>query len=292
LFVLISTLGDISVNVLSTVTEIRQQIRNARSDGKIVGLVPTMGALHRGHLSLVDRARRGCDLVVVSIFVNPTQFNEKQDFQNYPRNVATDLALLEQSGCDIAFTPDHSEVYPEHDKTNYQFGELEELWEGRHRPGHFRGVGMVVRRFFEIVEPHKAFFGLKDYQQLRIIKSLVAQFDLHVEIVPVQTERESDGLAMSSRNQLLSRKERAQAPAIFQVLEAVKMKAGHTSADELIDFAVGEINGNTELETEYFGIANPETLQPIHNIKAADHAIALVAVRAGKVRLIDNLLLF
>ncbi len=280
------------MKVLTTASEIGQQVQNAKSTGKIVGLVPTMGALHQGHVSLVKQARRECDLVVVSIFVNPTQFNDPQDFSNYPRDLDSDLKILNEAGCDIAFTPDYPEVYPAPDDSQYVFGDLESRFEGAHRPGHFRGVGMVVRRFLEIVQPDKAFFGLKDFQQLMIIKSLVQQFNLKVQVIEVPTIREEDGLAMSSRNQLLSPGERANASEIFRVLQHVKFMSQEKSVNQLSDWVSGKINHNNDLSLEYFAIADPESLQPITDLKQASHAIALIAVRAGKVRLIDNLQLF
>ena len=280
------------MKVLSTASEIGQQVHNAKSTGKIVGLVPTMGALHQGHVSLVTQARRECDLVVVSIFVNPTQFNDPQDFSNYPRDLTTDVQILKQAGCDIAFTPGYDEVYPTPDDRQYFFGDLETRFEGAHRPGHFRGVGMVVRRFLEIVQPDKAFFGLKDFQQLMIIKSLVQQFHLNVQVVEVPTIREEDGLAMSSRNQLLSSAERSNASAIYRTLQHVKSMSQEQSVNQLSDWVRANINRHDNLNLEYFAIADPESLQPIAELQNASHAIALIAVRAGNVRLIDNLQLF
>lgn len=257
-----------------------------------MGLVPTMGALHQGHVSLIERARSECDVVVVSIFVNPTQFNDPQDFDNYPRNIESDLEILHNAGCDIAFVPEYAEIYPKPDLTDYHFGALEERYEGAHRPGHFRGVGMVVRRFFEIVAPHKAYFGLKDYQQVLVIKSLVKQYNLNVEIVASPTKREKDGLAMSSRNQLLNDAQRKAAAEIYRVMDGAKLQAGHADANELKAWATKEIDKQPELQVEYFEIAHPETLEPINSFDHADRAIVLVAVRAGKVRLIDNYELF
>lgn len=292
LFVLISTFADSSVQVLSIISEIRQHIHNAKSTGKIVGLVPTMGALHQGHASLIERARAESDVVIVSIFVNPTQFNEQQDFQNYPRTMTSDLDLLEKAGCDIAFVPDHSEVYPTPDRTEYNFKFLESRLEGALRPGHFRGVAMVVRRFFEIVTPHKAYFGLKDYQQVMVIKSLVKQYDLKVEIVTVPTVREEDGLAMSSRNRLLSPAHRAKAAEVYRVLKSVRETSGNSDIAGLTEWAEKEINQHPELQLEYFDIADPDTLEPISDLRKTPHALALIAVRAGQIRLIDNLQLF
>lgn len=289
---LIPTFSVDSVKVLSTVGEVQNLVSNARTAGKIVGLVPTMGALHDGHLTLVHRATEACDLTVVSIFVNPTQFNEAQDFNAYPRTVDQDVRLLEDTGCQVVFHPPHQEVYPKPDQTTYAFGALETRYEGAHRPGHFSGVGMVVKRLFEIVQPHKAFFGLKDYQQVLVIRSLVHQFNLGVEVVAVPTVREPDGLAMSSRNLLLGEEERREAAEIYRVLVAVKAKSRNLTPTDLIDYATAQIDAQKHLSVEYFGIADPDTLAPIEDLQSADHAIALTAVRAGQVRLIDNLQLF
>ncbi len=274
------------------VSEIRPQVENFKATGKIIGFVPTMGTLHRGHLSLIERARNECDVVIASIFVNPTQFNDTMDFESYPRNIDTDLELLRNAGCDIAFVPEYSEIYPRPDTTPYHFGAIEERFEGAHRPGHFKGVGMVVRRFFEIIKPHKAYFGLKDYQQVMVIKSLVKQFNLNVEIAAAPTKREADGLAMSSRNLLLSPSQRKAASRIYQVLDEVRNRASKTDIGELIVWATNEIDREPELKTEYFEIAHPATLEPIADLKNAQQAIALVAVKTGRVRLIDNLEFF
>lgn len=292
MFVLISTFADNSVNVLSKVDEIRRAIENARTSGKIVGLVPTMGALHYGHVSLIRHALDSCDVVVVSIFVNPTQFNEPQDFQNYPRNLEADLEILRDAGCHLAFVPEFEDVYPEPDNTHYDFGHLETNYEGAHRPGHFRGVAMVVRRFFEIIQPDKAFFGLKDYQQVQVIQELVKQFQLNISIEPMPTIREKDGLAMSSRNRLLSVDQRDQAANIYRVLKEIREKAKNVDIAGLTKWVQQEIDQYSELELEYFGIAEPNGLTPIENLRETPHAIALIAVWAGNIRLIDNLQLF
>lgn len=280
------------LKTINTVREIQDHLAHAKAAGKSVGFVPTMGALHAGHLALVERAIAKCDIVVVSIFVNPTQFNEKQDFQNYPRTADKDADMLESAGCHVLFMPEFSEVYPTPDNTVYDFGRLESLYEGAHRAGHFKGVGMVVRRLLNIVRPTQAFFGLKDYQQVMIIRSLVKQYNLDVQIVAVPTTREDDGLAMSSRNQLLSNSQRQQAPEIYRTLQDIQERAKSDTVAQLIKFAEDKINSNSELELEYIGIANPENLDPIADLTTADHAVALIAVRAGSVRLIDNLQLF
>lgn len=281
-----------SLKTITSVQEIQAFVAAAKTAGKTVGFVPTMGALHRGHLSLVSQALAECDVVVVSVFVNPTQFNEQQDFKNYPRTAHEDVSLLKSTGCHAVFMPEFSEVYPVPDNTPYDFGRVETLFEGAQRPGHFKGVGMVVRRLLNIVTPTKAYFGLKDFQQVMVIRSLVKQYNIEVEIVAAPTIREDDGLAMSSRNQLLSDEQRKQAPEIYRTLQNIKKRARSATVAQLVSFAQDEINSNPELELEYLGIADPENLEPITDLQTAQHAIALIAVRTGAVRLIDNLHLF
>jgi pantoate--beta-alanine ligase len=281
-----------SVKVLTTASDIQLQVLNAANDQKIVGFVPTMGALHRGHLSLIERARAECDFIVASIFVNPTQFNDSGDFDRYPRHLTADIDLLNDAGCDVVFTPTHQEIYPTPDNTPYDFGEIEKRFEGEFRPGHFRGVAMVVRRFFEIVKPHKAYFGLKDFQQVMVIQSLVKQFNLGVEVVAVPTTREPDGLAMSSRNELLTDAHRRAAPEIYRILKACKQQIAENSIDEISNWVGTELSKRDTLKLEYFCIADAATLKPLENKNSTKHAVALIAVKAGDVRLIDNLQLF
>lgn len=255
-------------------------------------MVPTMGSLHTGHFTLVQQARSKCDVLVVSIFVNPTQFNDPGDFEKYPRDVAADLQKLEQTGCDFVFLPSKEEIYPKPDTTEYRFGILDSIGEGAHRPGHFRGVAMVVRRLFDIVQPDKAYFGLKDYQQVTVIKQLVRQYNLGVEIMAVDTVREEDGLAMSSRNQLLSPEMRKQAPEIYRTLESARERYNEFDPETLSKYVKETIEKNSELEVEYFTVADAESLKPVSGFNDTRSAIALIAVMAGSVRLIDNIKLF
>ncbi len=260
----------------------------ARIQGSSIGFVPTMGALHDGHLSLVRRAKEENDLVIVSIFVNPIQFNNAGDLEKYPRNLDRDIVLLESAGCDVVFAPDAAEMYPEPIEKNYDFGGLETVMEGAFRPGHFNGVAIVVDKLFRITLPHRAYFGEKDYQQLAIIQALVKQEKLDVEIVPCPIRREHDGLAMSSRNERLTEQMRAAAPAIYQwLLHARAMAASHT-AGEIEKMVIAETQKNPLLRLEYFTIANEETLQAVTGrISPGDRAF--IAVFAGDIRLIDNL---
>lgn len=253
-------------------------------DGKL-GFVPTMGALHSGHISLVEQCRRECEIVVVSIFVNPTQFNDPKDLERYPRTEQQDVALLEAAGVDFVFAPSVSEVYPEQDTRQFNFGAIEQVMEGASRPGHFNGVAQVVSRLFDIVKPDRAYFGEKDFQQLAIIRKMVAQMGDKVEIVGCPIVRDVDGLALSSRNMLLSAEQRQAAPHIYSVLsQAAQM--GNLSSVEIERWATDQINVNALLECEYVTVADAETLQ--QPIVTSDRHI-FVAVRCGQVRLIDNI---
>jgi pantoate--beta-alanine ligase len=255
----------------------------------IIGFVPTMGALHEGHLSLVNQAVAETDIVVVSIFVNPTQFNDSGDLEHYPRTLNADLQLLEKTGCQIVFAPKVSEIYPEPDKRKFSFGALETVMEGKHRPGHFNGVAQVVSKLFEIVKPNKAYFGLKDFQQLAIIKNMVVQLNLPVEIIPCQIVREKSGLAMSSRNELLSAEERKNAAIISETLFKAKELASEKSVKELENWIVETINKNKYLNVEYVDIVDDIQLQPVESWNEKVVKVCCVAVFCGKVRLIDNI---
>lgn len=255
-----------------------------------VGFVPTMGALHEGHLSLVKACRQSCDTVVVSIFVNPTQFNDPNDLKNYPRTEEADLKLLEAAGVDYVFAPSVEEVYPEPDTRVFDFGGLDRVMEGEHRPGHFNGVGQVVSRLFNIVKPDRAFFGEKDFQQLAIIRHMVRQLGMPIEIVGCPIVRDTDGLARSSRNMLLTPEHRKAAPHIYAVLrEAVETLRGKVSVDEAKRLIAQRIDANPLLKTEYVEIAEADTLKPARTWgeKVGDLR-CFVAVHAGAIRLIDN----
>lgn len=262
----------------------------ARKNGRSIGLAPTMGALHKGHVSLVEQSRSENDLTVVSIFVNPAQFNDPQDLKNYPRNLERDLGILLDAGCDIAFVPETETVYPEPDKREFDFGDMDKIMEGRFRPGHFTGVARVVSRLFEIIKPDKAYFGEKDIQQLAIIRKMTEMLNLPVEIRGCPTLREDDGLAMSSRNVLLDAQQRKNAPIINQVLQSAAGKKG-VPAGEVKQWVAVTIKKNPLLELEYFEIVDSEDLQPVHDhYPLDDKLIGCIAVRAGRVRLIDNII--
>lgn len=278
----------------SLIKDLRKELSKERKKGKTIGFVPTMGTLHEGHLSLVNRSMAENDITVCSIFVNPVQFNNKKDLEKYPRNLAQDLKILEKTGCDLTFAPEVREIYPEGlpDHFIIDFGYLERTLEGKFRPGHFKGVAIVVKKLFDIVEPHKAYFGKKDYQQLLVIRQLVVLLQLPVEIVACETVREPDGLAMSSRNLSLTIGERKIAPVIYAVLSHVKDNSGKMSVKELKNWAVKKIQKNPELIVEYFEIADNKTLLPIMKWDQKENAIACIALYLGDVRLIDNVELF
>ena len=278
------------MQVVKRINELRILLDSVKCEGKTIGFVPTMGALHSGHLSLVEKAGQQTGFVVVSIFVNPTQFNDKEDLKRYPRDLNKDLTLLEPTACQLVFAPEADEMYPEPDNRRFNFGILETVMEGKHRPGHFNGVAQVVSKLFEMVQPDKAFFGQKDFQQLVIIKSLVKQLTLPVEIVPCEIVREADGLAMSSRNMLLEAEQRRNAVHISQTLFEARNKKVEMSVKELSKWVVARIDENKYLETEYFEIVDDETLQPVGNWDEPVNKVGCIAVHCGKIRLIDNII--
>lgn len=280
------------MKIISTVIQLRSFIADARLSGKTIGFVPTMGALHEGHLELMRRAKRENDLLVVSIFVNPIQFNNKEDLEKYPRTLEQDASMLETVGCDFLFAPDVNEMYPEPVPDQYDFGKLADVMEGASRPGHFNGVAIVVRKLLEIVEPDKAYFGEKDFQQLAIILQLVKLILLPVEIIPCPIVREADGLAMSSRNMRLTENERFVAPFIYQTLkQAVKLNTV-LSPEELKRWMVEKFKKRPEFKVDYVEIAEDQLLQPVTHWNDAKSVYIFVAVFLGNVRLIDNMRIF
>jgi len=254
--------------------------------------VPTMGALHDGHLDLVRRARLENDLVAVSIFVNPIQFNNPEDLDKYPRMPEADSHMLRSAGCDVLFAPDAAEMYPEPEHTVYDFGPLAMVMEGASRPGHFNGVAIVVRKLFEIVEPDKAYFGEKDFQQLAIIRQLVRLCSMPVEIIPCATVREADGLAMSSRNMRLTPEERSIAPKIYRALQAGALMIKTTDPVSIKNFVLQELNKEPAFTVDYVEIADDTLLQPVKSWDQVGGALIFTAVFLGNVRLIDNIRIF
>lgn len=276
------------MQIIKYIRDLQTILNVKREEGLKIGFVPTMGALHEGHLSLVKIAGEQVNFVVVSIFVNPTQFNDQADLDRYPRDLQKDVALLATSACQLIFAPEPEEIYPEPDTRQFNFGPLEQVMEGKFRPGHFNGVAQVVSRLFDIVQPDKAFFGQKDFQQLAIIKEMVRKLNLAVAIVPCPIIREPDGLAMSSRNMLLSSEQRQNAVHISATLFEATNKTGELSVEELRQWVINRINKNEFLKTEYFEIVNETTLMPVKNWNENCKKIGCIAVHCGKIRLIDN----
>ena len=277
------------MEVFNSIYTLKQWLSRAKEGGSTTGFVPSMGALHAGHLVLVSRARAENDKVVCSIFVNPIQFNNPEDLKKYPRTLEQDLEMLRSVGCDAVFCPGESEMYPEPDQTIYDFGPLERVMEGRYRPGHFNGVAIVVKKLFDIVQPRRAYFGEKDFQQLQIIRALVAREKMAVEIVACPTVREPDGLAMSSRNARLTPAQRQQAPKIHQSLQQAQKLFPITPVAKIKEWVAAQIDSSPLMELEYFDIVDADTLLPLHEAAPGQRAIACIAVHMGPVRLIDNM---
>jgi len=280
------------MEIIRTVDGLKSRIAEARKGGDNVkvGLVPTMGALHAGHVSLIDRARRENDVVVVSVFVNPTQFNNPEDLRTYPRTEEADCAKLEAAGVDFAFIPSVEEIYPEPDTRQFDLGPVAEVMEGAMRPGHFNGVAQIVSRLFAMVGPDRAYFGEKDFQQIAVIRRMVELegFD-RLEIVDCPICREPDGLAMSSRNVRLTPEQRSIAPAIHRALkESLEYSRSHT-VEETIKHVVDSVNSNPQMEVEYYQIVDGRTMQPIAEWSESEQPVGCITVYCGDVRLIDNI---
>lgn len=276
------------MRTIKSVSELKDTVKSLKNDGKSVGLVPTMGALHEGHISLVNCCRKENDIVVVSVFVNPTQFNNKEDLRTYPRTEEADKALLEAAGCDIVFMPTVEEIYPEPDTRVFNLGKVAEVMEGAMRPGHFNGVAQIVSKLFSFVEPDKAYFGEKDFQQIAVIREMVRLEKFKLQIVPCPIVREADGLAKSSRNVRLTPENRAIAPNIAKTLFAsVEYAKSHTVA-ETEKMVIDTIN-SYGMEVEYYQIVDALTMQPVNDWNAAPHITGCVTVYCGDVRLIDNI---
>ncbi|WP_460907630.1 pantoate--beta-alanine ligase [Spirosoma areae] len=272
-----------------TIASLRQHLNGLRSE-QTIGLVPTMGALHEGHTTLIDTARRGNDVVVSSLFVNPAQFNNPDDLARYPRTLEEDARKLEAAGCDVVFAPAVAEMYPEPPALRLNFSELETVMEGAFRPGHFNGVGLVVAKLFNIIQPNRAYFGQKDLQQVAVIRRLIRDLSFPVELIRCPTVREADGLAMSSRNRNLTPDERKQAPALFQALTLAHemLIEGHSTVQAKAA-VTGFFTSQPNFRLEYVETANADTLQPANEVLAPGQTAICLAAHLGKVRLIDNL---
>ena len=277
------------MKLVHTVNELRQELDIQRKAGKKIGFVPTMGALHEGHASLVRYAVAENEIVVVSVFVNPTQFNDKNDLLKYPRTLEADCELLEKEGADYVFAPTVEEIYPEPDTRQFSYAPLDTVMEGKFRPGHFNGVCQVVSKLFMMVEPDKAYFGEKDFQQLAIIREMVKQMNFPLEIVGCPIVREEDGLALSSRNTRLSAQEREFALNISKTLFRSKEYAASHTLEETQRFVEDSIASSEGLQLEYFEIVDGLTLQRIENWEDTDYVVGCITVFCGEVRLIDNI---
>jgi len=276
------------MQVFKTQTALNKALERYRAVKITVGFVPTMGSLHLGHISLVEKSRKENGVTVVSIFVNPTQFNDKKDLANYPRTLDDDLYKLSSVGCDYVFAPSEKEMYPEEDTRMFDFEMLDKVMEGAYRPGHFNGVAQIVSKLFEAFSPDKAYFGEKDFQQLAIIKRMTEMMNYPVQIIECPTVREADGLAMSSRNVRLTQKQRQNVSIIARTLFAIKENRDKMPLHELKKWAIQQIDETPDFQTEYFDIVDRITLQSAAQYQP-NKLQACTAVRVGKVRLIDNI---
>ena len=275
------------MKVFESVKELRAELDKAEQSG--IGFVPTMGALHAGHRSLVERARRENNTVVVSVFVNPTQFNDKNDLKHYPRTPEADARLLEEAGADFVLMPSVEEIYPQPDTRQFDFGLIDKVMEGATRPGHFNGVAQVVSRLFDIVRPARAYFGEKDFQQIAVIKSMVAQLALPIEIVECAIVRGEDGLALSSRNTLLDAAHRAAAPHIYATLRAAVTQSQEMAPARLKEWVTAEVERNPLLKVIYYQSVDARTMQEVATWDDSPRIQGCIAVQAGDIRLIDNI---
>ena len=275
------------MKVFESVKELRAELDKAEQSG--IGFVPTMGALHAGHRSLVERARRENGTVVVSVFVNPTQFNDKNDLKHYPRTPEADARLLEEAGADFVLMPTVEEIYPQPNTRQFDFGLIDKVMEGATRPGHFNGVAQVVSRLFDIVRPARAYFGEKDFQQIAVIKSMVAQLALPIEIVECAIVRGEDGLALSSRNTLLDAAHRAAAPHIYATLRAAVTQSQEMAPARLKEWVTAEVERNPLLKVIYYQSVDARTMQEVAAWDDSPRIQGCIAVQAGDIRLIDNI---
>lgn len=277
------------MQIVKHIPDLKKILEAERNLGHTIGLVPTMGALHQGHASLVSRCVAENDVCVVSDFVNPTQFNDQHDLLTYPRKPQEDAALLESLGCHLLFMPEVEDMYPEQDTRIFRFGALEQVMEGAFRPGHFNGVAQIVSKLFDAVMPGKAYFGEKDFQQLAIIRAMVAQLNLNVRIVPCPIVREADGLAMSSRNARLTPEQRKKSALISRCLFESRHFVSEKSVGETIDYVVKALSADALFRLDYFQIVDGNTLQAVSDWSGSSYIVGCIAVYCGEVRLIDNI---
>lgn len=280
------------MKVINKTSDLQAIIEQLKNDGKSIGLVPTMGALHKGHLSLVKNSISNNDITVVSIFVNPTQFNNPNDLASYPRTVEKDLELLQTVGCDVVFAPEADDIYSKSEtdsRFEFDFEGLDKVMEGKFRPGHFNGVVQIVSKLFDLVRPNRAYFGEKDFQQLAIIRLMTRRYNLPIEIVPCPIVREDSGLALSSRNSLLKDNEKQVAQHIYAVLNESRQFVPQTEVEELKQCVIAAIEQKPELKVEYFDIVDGHTLKSIGKWDECDYVVGCITVFCGNVRLIDNI---
>lgn len=278
------------MQIFYSINTLQDYLKNQRRKGKSLGFVPTMGALHRGHLSLIEASKAENDLTICSIFVNPTQFNNPQDLAVYPRTLEADCEMLESVKCDVVFAPNAHDMYLTLPNLKFDFGDLERVLEGKFRPGHFNGVGIVVSKLFNIIQPDSAYFGQKDLQQCAIINRLVKDLSYNLKLNICPTQRETDGLAMSSRNRNLTPEQRKNAPEIYKALQkAVELLKDKKSSLSIKGFITSHLDNIEGIEVEYFEISDFETLQPIHEFSEGKTALCIAAFM-GKTRLIDNVI--
>lgn len=277
------------MQIINTIAQLQEELSRARNTGKTIGLVPTMGALHDGHASLVRRSVKENDVTVVSIFLNPTQFNDAKDLERYPRTLDSDCQILEQCGAQIAFAPSVAEIYPEPDTRTFSYPPTDSVMEGARRPGHFNGVCQIVSKLFQMTNPDRAYFGEKDFQQIAVIRRMVQDLGFKLEIVPCPVIREESGLAMSSRNTLLSAEEKVTAANIYRILKDSKTQG--LPLKETEQWVVSQINAIDGLEVEYYSIVDGETLSELNDWEGSDDIVGCITVYCGKtpIRLIDHI---
>lgn len=277
------------MKVVNSIKELRGYLAEKKQDNKKIGFVPTMGALHDGHVSLVKRCVKDNDVCVVSVFVNPTQFNDKNDLVTYPRTLDKDCAMLESVGCDYVFAPTEAEMYPEPDTRVFDFGTVSAVMEGARRPGHFNGVAQIVSKLFYAVEPDSAYFGEKDFQQIAVIRAMVKQLNIPVKINDCPILREEDGLALSSRNVRLTPEQRQKAPLIARTLKESTNFVADKGVQEVIDYVINTINADPVMHVEYFEIVDGNTMASVKNWSDTTYPVGCITVYCGEVRLIDNI---
>ena len=277
------------MKIIHNINELQTLLAEERKEKKTIGFVPTMGALHKGHLSLAAQCKKESDICVVSIFVNPTQFNDKNDLKAYPRTLEKDCELLIPAGCDYVFAPSEEEMYPEPDTRVFNLGPVADVMEGAHRPGHFNGVAQIVSKLFDAVTPDNAYFGEKDFQQIAVIREMARQLEMKINIVACPIIREDDGLAMSSRNTRLTPEQRQIAPAIARTLKESITFAASKSVEDVKNWVINTLNNTPYMRVEYYEIIDGCSLQPINDWKETAAPVGCITVFCGDVRLIDNI---